>query len=800
MLTAQASYPPVSANSASVVLSPGVVILRNPGLFGLRAGAVVERFRARILTVQGVRSVFIDRALARAEIRHEFKESETPRFLGNLAAALREQPTPEPAAGAGRTCLEIVSDQPGRLHVRYPALRGDRALARHAERALSGTAGVFRASSGLWSSSLFVYYDPSGIAPERLVRLTEEALDAPSGWTGATSRLPATKLGPANVTVAIAALADTVAPGLIPICAVLLIGTNVRTFGEAWRQLSSKKSGLPVLYVTIVAATLVSGQFFASALMSWFFKFWRGRLPLELTCERRRLVDDSLPRPRLAALMTPDGTVVLVPVERLQLGDRVVVGPGETVPADGRLIEGGGIIDERSVRGLDGASRKRAGEVVLAGSTVLAGTIRIEVTRLGEHTRAAAIERALLAATSPAVGRTSLTQRAESFAETAVGPTLATAGLGLLVGDLAAASAILRPDYATGPGLAIPLETLRNAALCTRQGIVVRAPDVFERLAKVDMIVIDDNPTLWRSGLEVAQIQSSVDETVVLRYAASAFRHLADERALALVAACRRRRIPLLNLPPVGFSPGVTVLHSDRIVRVRDLGSSGESTAPLVVEINGTEIGRIGFDRSDALEAADVLSRIRAITSAPIALLSSRDGTQTSALARELNVDAHLGDCSPEDKARFLRNVRARGRRAAFIGDRHLAPRAATEAFLTIALMDDEDVHPESADVLILQPRWERLVDLWEIAHAGEGQAKEVQKFIIVPNVVCVAGAFLFGFTGLAAVVISNLGTFSLYNRAVGGLRALKPHAHARLGRISPTQAVKPRGDHDREH
>ena len=798
MLTAQANHRPVSANLESVVCSPGVVLLRNERVFGLRAGALPERFRARVLTVTGVCSVSIDRAGATARIVHDLDAAEVPRFLGRLAAAVRERATEQPIAVATRPRLTVVSDRPGRLHLRHEALGGDRALARHAEQVLGGAPGVLRASSGMWSSSLFVHYDPSAIASARLARLAEEAIEAPSGWTGATPRLPATKLGAANLTLGIAALADTIAPVLIPISAVLLIGTNVRTFREAWRRLASKKSGLPVLYVAIVAATLASGQFFASALMSWFFKFWQGRLPLELTCERRRLVADTLPRARLACLIAPDGTQVLLPVERLQAGDRVAVGPGESVPADGRLIEGGGIVDERSVRGLEGASRKGPGDFVLGGSTVLAGALRMEVTRLGAQTRAASIERALLAASSPRGGSSALHRRAERFAETAVGPTLATAGVGLLVGDLAAVSAILRPDYATGPGMAIPLETLRNAALCARQGIVVRAPDVFERLARMDVIVLDDTPALRQTGLEVAQVQSSVNEALVLRYAASAFRHLADARALALVDACRHRRIPLLNLPPAGFSPGVTIRHGDRVVRVRDSAPSVDGTGALIVEINGTAVGSIAFARSPDLEATAALGRLRGLTSAPVVLLSSRDRAQTEMLAAQLGVDAQRGDCSSEDKARFLRNLRARGRRAAFIGDRSLPPSVAEASFVSIAVLDDEEAHPDFAEVLLLQPRWERLVDLWHVSHAEEGKARGVQKLVVIPNVVCVAGAFLFGFTGLAAVVISNLGTFSLYNRAVGSLRALKPHAHARPSHPGLAQPSEPRGEHDR--
>ena len=95
-------------------------------------------------------------------------------------------------------------------------------------------------------------------------------------------------------------MADFAVPVLAPVSAVLLVGTNLRTFRAAGLQVWNRKFGLPVLYSVIVAATLASGQFFASALMSWFFRFWQGRLGVELAAERRRLLDQCLPLPRLA--------------------------------------------------------------------------------------------------------------------------------------------------------------------------------------------------------------------------------------------------------------------------------------------------------------------------------------------------------------------------------------------------------------------------------------------------------------------------------------------------------------------
>ena len=796
--TSPASPPPTC-----ITWSDGVVVLRDERIFGPGGECLRDRFLARALGVEGVRSVSLDRAQATAAIRHDAGPRGLPRLLERLSAAIRDGAPSDsspalPRAIRETTCTihrhgsllttcEVLSDQPGRLRLRHARLRRDPAFARGVEQRLGALPGVIRATLAPWTSSLSIHYNPRANGTPGLLRLVEDVLDDSSGWGSTLPEPTRTRFGMANATLGIAAAGQFALPVLTLVSAVLLVGTNFRTFRYAWLQVRRRNFGLPVLYTTIVVTTLASGQFFASAVMYWFFTFWHGRLRLELAGERRRLLDECLPRPSSACMITPQGDEVLVPVDRLRPGDRVAVGADETVPADGRVIGGEGIVDERSVCGLRGASRKRAGDAVLAGSTVLAGSLRVELTRLGDRTQASSIVRALVAATSPAAGPMSPTLRTETFANQAVGPTLATAGFGLLVGDLTAVGAILRPDYATGPGMAFPLETLRDAALCARRGIVVRQPDVFERLAKVDLIVLDDDPALSRVELEVTGVQAEIPEPELLRYAASAFRHLADDRASALIACCRGRRIHLLDLPPVDFSRGVTVVHDRHRIRVCEYISSSDGTGPLVVEIDGTTAGLIEFGRSTRPEAAAALRRIRDLTPVPIALVSNRSEADVAVLASLLGVELYKGGFSPEDTGRFLRACRERGLRTAFVGHCRRRAAAAAEADVAVSLVAEADEHasPSPASALLLQPRVDRFADLWEIARSHEGRVHDARKLVLVPNVLCVAGAFLFGFTGLTAVMISNLGTFNLFNRAVGSLRELEPTGRGRSRHLS---------------
>jgi hypothetical protein len=98
-------------------------------------------------------------------------------------------------------------------------------------------------------------------------------------------------------------------------------------------------------------------------------------------------------------------------------------------------------------------------------------------------------------------------------------------------------------------------------------------------------------------------------------------------------------------------------------------------------------------------------------------------------------------------------------------------------------VVDDAELERERAAVLLTQPRLELFANLWEIARSHEERLRVLQRLILVPNVLCVAGAFFLGATALTAVVLSNLGTFGLYSSAVGALQAVEPAGRGQVRR-----------------
>ena len=214
------------------------------------------------------------------------------------------------------------------------------------------------------------------------------------------------------------------------------------------------------------------------------------------------------------------------------------------------------------------------------------------------------------------------------------------------------------------------------------------------------------------------------------------------------------------------------MVHGKRVVRVRDYAPAPAGSGPLVVEIDEVPVGLISFGRSSRLEASAALERVRSLAPVPVVIVSDRPEAELGPIAGALGADAHLGDLSPADVARFLDNCRARGLRTAFVGDTRRQAEATARAHVSVSFVGDGDLEGDPASVMLLQPRLDLFADVWEVARSHAGRARSAQNFILVPNLLCVAGAFLFGATALSSVLITNLGTFGLYSRAVGSLRA----------------------------
>ena len=744
-------------------------------------------FARRMLRFPEVQSLEIDPVQATATLRYRAPPGDPGALVRRLADALTGGEALEPGklppwrAGEpvclrrhGRlvTTLEILGLGHRRLEARHQAIGRDPATARRIEDALRRNPGVLEASVA--GAALRVRFNPGVASVADLVRRVEaELLTAPDLYAAPVAEQVG--FGLANVSLGVAALGEFLVPAVMPVSAGLLVFANAGVVRAAAGQLRAGKVGLPVLYSAIAGLTLLSGDFLAAALMFWCFRAWERRYRRDLEVETQAVLDESLGSPGEARVVSPDGRQRMAPLSEIGAGERLRVRAGERVPVDATVIGGAALVDETALRGdLAPVTRIRSDEV-LAGSRLLAGDLDIAALRTGRRTRAAQMARALLAATAPAPAAFALNRDAEAFAERTVAPTMVAAGLGLLVGGPVAAAAVLRPDYSTPVGVASPMETLRDVRIALRHGAMIQSGGAMNQFAACSWVILDDHEALLHADCELAEMRvRGVGEDQLLPALAAAGLWLGDPRGPALVRACRARgliarRAGLREIDPAG----VAIDYGNHVLRLRGRVDRA-GLAPLRVEVDGVEVAGLRFQRAARLAAAATVRRLQT-AGLRVFLASERPPAAVAPLARRLGVDRHAGGMDASSRRGLLRALADRALGVAHI---HLggASRDPEDGHLSIALAGDEGIERPDADIVLFGGSIASLPALAALARDSATRIGRARRFALAPNLACVAGAFAFGLTSLAVVVISNLGASMVYNRA---RRALKSDSAA---------------------
>ncbi|HEY3966161.1 MAG TPA: hypothetical protein VGM05_16490 [Planctomycetaceae bacterium] len=796
------------SGGTQIACRAGLVQVTDPALFARPDGNWPD-FVTRVFSLPGVESVEIDRRSGTAAIVYAAQQIPLDRFLEELARALQSgkaqgcdaQSVPLPTGltagtkfrlsrrGARLTAWELVHELPGRLRVRDLRLQGDPQQAGRLATSLRLLRGVQSATASSLTGSVVIHFEKATIDRDAVLSYLDHwdqagALSQPDAQTSRTRWMFA------HATLGLAVAGTLFYPPLLPISAAILVASNLRTFQQACRELSRGQVGVPLLHTAIIGATLATGGFLASSMMNWLLLYWEGR-QARLAASGRQILVSSVAPASATAWVVRDGVELETPVARLEPGHVITVRSGEWVPVDGRVVSGNAALAESRVRGVNGLVSRSVGDETLAGSYVVEGELRIEALHTGDATLAGMIAHTLSATSAAADAINGSGAAPPNFAERAVPPTLMTAGLGLLVGDPLTAAAVLRPDYTTGPGLGDSATFIDHLGVCIDEGIVVRRADAFRQMAAADVILLDHQPLFETRELQLEDIHVVGDLSTgeLLDFAECAVRPFHDRRLHALQAACELRDRARLERPGMYRAGGVDFFDRGRHVRVDGLTRARDMAAddprpdgnwPLRVSCDGALAGTLTFCAGTESAAPAAIRELRNCGGIDVELLSAGPAAEADRLADWLGVDDVRICPADRSKAQLINLLREGGRTVVYVGDCRKSPLAAQAAHLAIfpgpapirspAARPDSSTADDPSGIWLLQSDYSKLRLLREMALALDRQSRVNCNLILAPNIACVAGAFLFGFTSLAVVVLSNLGTFTMYSRSRGAL------------------------------
>ena len=433
--------------------------------------------------------------------------------------------------------------------------------------------------------------------------------------------------------------------------------------------------------------------------------------------------------PVVAHRLTEAGGVEDVPVDRLRHGDRVLVRPGEQVPADGTVVDGASSLNESFLTGESRPVPKAEGDEVLAASVNGEGALVVAVTRVGGETTLSQVQRLVEEAQASRGRYQVLADRAAGWLfYIAVGASVVTFVVWALLGPglqeaVTRTVSVLVIACPHALGLAIPLVIVNATALGASNGILVRNREAFERARDVAVVAFDKTGTLTEGAFGVSRVSAEgVGEDEALRLAAALEARSEHPLAAATVTAAAERG--LAGMAVEGFEvvagKGVRGVVAGRRYAIgrpewaAELGVSfPDGLARALAESEGRGESAVALmDDARVLAVIGLADKVRESAKATVraleamgveAVMITGDSQAVAAtVARELGMARFHARVLPGGKARLVRELQASGP-VAFVGDGINDAPALLAADLGVAIGAGTNVAIESADVVLVE-------------------------------------------------------------------------------------------------
>ncbi|WP_422631019.1 heavy metal translocating P-type ATPase [Sediminivirga luteola] len=525
-------------------------------------------------------------------------------------------------------------------------------------------------------------------------------------------------------------------------------------------EIRSRKPGMMLLIALAITVAFLASWGASLNILHHELNFWWELALLVVIMllghwiEMRSLAQTTSALDSLAALLPDeaekidgDEVVKVAPVD-LTVGDVVIVRPGSSVPADGRIVDGSASMDESMVTGESKTVRREAGDQVVAGTVATDSGLRVEVTATGDDTALAGIQKLVADAQASS-------SRAQRIADTAaawlfwfaLGAALVTAAIWSLVGlpDTAVVRTITVLVIACphALGLAIPLVVSIATERAARGGVLIKDRLALESMRTVDAVLFDKTGTLTKGEPTVTAIDpaDSRTEDEVLALAAAAEADSEHPLARAIVGAARTRELAVAAASDFSSSPavGVKATVDGTVIEVggpylldqhqRDeltIADTWRDEGAIILHVlaDGEVIGALRLAdeiRPESREAVDALHA----AGVQVVMITGDAQAVADTVAKDLGIDRVFAGVRPEDKAAKVAELQDEGRRVAMVGDGVNDAPALAQADVGIAIGAGTDVAIGSAGVILASSDPRSVLSVIELSRATFRKMKQ---------------------------------------------------------------------------
>ena len=513
--------------------------------------------------------------------------------------------------------------------------------------------------------------------------------------------------------------------------------------------------------------------------------------------------------PTTARRLSDDGTEAEVDLDRVEAGDRLRVRPGDRVPVDGMVTEGGSSVDESMVTGESMPVRKQPDDKVIGGTINGQGSFIMRAEKVGRDTMLAQIVRMVSEAQR---SRAPIQRLADVVSSWFVPAVILIALLAFAAWSLwgpvpamgyalIAAVSVLIIACPCALGLATPMSIMVGVGRGAQEGVLIKNAEALERMEKVDTVIVDKTGTLTEGRPKVTAIKTlgGFEEDDLLRLLASLEQSSEHPLAAAIVAAAKERSLDLLQASDFDSPTGKGVLGTvdgRKLVvgNARFLGEHDIETGPLeeiadalrqdgataiLAAVDGQPAGVVAI-ADPVKESTPAAIKALHADGISVVMLTGDNRTTAQAVARKLGIDRVEAEVLPDQKAAVVKKLREEGRVVAMAGDGVNDAPALAAADVGIAMGTGTDVAIESAGVTLLSGDLMGIVRARRLSEATMRNIRQNLFFAFIYNAagVPVAAGILYPFLGILLSPIVAAAAMALSSVSVIGnalrLRAVR--------------------------
>lgn len=509
------------------------------------------------------------------------------------------------------------------------------------------------------------------------------------------------------------------------------------------------------------------------------------------------------------AIVIQDGKETEIPIDEVEIGDVILVRPGEKIPVDGEIIEGHTAIDESMLTGESIPVDKKVGDKVYAASMNANGVIRFKATRVGSDTALAQIIRLVEEAQGSKAPIAKMADIVSGYFVPIVVAIALLAFAGWLIAGqtlvfaLTIFISVLVIACPCALGLATPTAIMVGTGKGAEYGILIKSGEALEITHKINTIVFDKTGTITEGKPEVTDIipAAGLSRERLLQVAASgekgsehplgeAIVRKAEEEKLELLKADKFEAIPghgiEVALEGVDVLIGNRKLMDDRGISLGDLGSqsdrlAGEGKTPMYVAVNNSISGIIAVADVVKESSARAIKQLQSM-GIEVAMITGDNRKTAEAIAKQVGITRVLAEVLPQDKSHEVKKLQAEGKKVAMVGDGINDAPALVQADIGIAIGSGTDVAMESADIVLMKSD---LMDVPTAIHLSRNTIRNIRQNLFwafgynVAGIPIAAGVlYLFGgplLNPMFAAAAMSLSSVSVLTNALR-LKRFKPY------------------------